>query len=471
MNVVGRFAEIEIMQNLIDDDASNFLAMYGRRRIGKTYLIREFYKPHMVFEASGIHEKDINQQLENFWLSLFEVEKKKRPKPESWLIAFQYLKEYISTKRSKTKKVIFLDEIAWFETPKSGFLTALDKFWNQFCSKRNDIILVVCGSAASWIIQKIINNKGGLHNRLTCQIQLLPFDITETKLFLQSKNIHLVNRDLIKLYMIVGGIPYYLNFYQKGKSVDQVIEQLFFTEKAKLKNEFANLYASLFKNSEYHIKVVQALATKNKGLTRTEILQATKLKSGGGFTNILQELILCGFVKELPPIGNKKEDALYRLMDEFTLFYYKFIHNKKNKTNWLQFTATQEYKIWQGFSFENYIFKHLHIVKKELGIGGIISHEYAWLLKGNRKEKGTQIDLIIDRADNCANIIEAKFYNTEIVLKKDTLETILNKKNIFIEKSKTKKNVFITMITINGVKENEYYLEGVTNQINMAEVF
>ena len=469
MSLVGREPEKAIMTKLLLDEDSNLLAVYGRRRIGKTYLIREFFKKNIIFEASGINEKDKTQQLENFWFSQYDFEKVKREQPKTWLKAFQNLKEFIESKKDNDKKVIFLDEIAWFETQKSGFLAALDKFWNQFCSKRNDIILVICGSAASWIINKIINNKGGLHNRLTCQIQLLPFDIEETKKYLESKKIQLVAQDIIKLYMIVGGIPYYLRYLEKGQSVDQYIQNMFFNESAILKNEFTNLYASLFKNSDNHIAIVKALSNKNKGLTRNELLIHSKLKSGGGFSEVLNELLLCGFIKAITPIQNKKEDVLYRLVDEYTLFYYKFLFNSKI-SNWLEFSNSQVIKIWQGFSFENFVLKHIKLVKKELGISGIISNEYSWYFKGSNDEDGTQIDLIIDRNDNCLNILEIKFYENEFVITKNIFSELSKKKFIFIEKTKTKKNVFLTMISLNGVKQNEYFLSIITNQLEMTKI-
>ena len=470
MNIVGREPEIEIMNRLLNDNNSHFLAVYGRRRIGKTYMIREFYKKNTIFEASGINEKDQTQQLENFWLTQYDYEKVRREKPQSWLQAFQNLKEFIESVKGNKKKVIFLDEIAWFETPKSGFLAALDKFWNQFCSKRNDIILVICGSAASWIINKVINNKGGLHNRITCQIQLSPFDITETKAFLLSKKIYLVPQDIIKLYMIVGGIPYYLNFFEKGKSVDQFVESLFFKKNAFLKNEFSNLYAALFNNSNCHVQIIEALSSKNKGLTRNEILALTKLKSGGGFSEQMSELLLCGFIKEIVPFDNKKANNLYRLVDEYSLFYFKFLHNSKT-SNWLQFSNSQSFKIWQGFSFENFVYKHINLVKKELGISGIISNEYSWFFKGNKEQSGAQIDLIIDRSDNCINILEIKFYDTEFVITKEIYENIIKKRTLFNEKIKTKKNIFVTMVSLNGIKQNEYYLATATNKITFTNLF
>ncbi len=470
MEIIGREREINFLNKLIDENQSHFLAVYGRRRIGKTYLIRQYFEKQMVFEASGINQKDKEQQLENFWLTQYDFEKTKREKPATWLQAFQNLKDYIVSIKGTKKKVVFLDEIAWFETPKSGFLAALDKFWNQFCSKRNDIILVICGSAASWIINKVVNNKGGLHNRLTCQINLQAFDIQETKKYLAKKGVKLVDADLVKLYMIIGGIPYYLSYFEKGNSVDQFIEQLFFDKNAYLKNEFSNLYESLFKNFDFHIQIVKALAAKNKGLTRSEILVTTKLTSGGGFTEVLNELTLCGFIKEIYPIGHKKEAIIYRLVDEFTIFYFKFLINSSKKSNWLQFANSQEVKIWQGYGFENFILKHIHLVKEQLGISGILSNEYSWFYKGNASEKGSQIDLIIDRSDNCLNIIEAKFYNAAFEISKEYHQSLTYKKELFIEKSKTKKNVFTTMIALNGTKKNEYYLNAITNDLSLKDL-
>ena len=471
MEIIGRARETKLLDRLIEENKSHFLAVYGRRRIGKTFLIRQHFAKHMVFEASGITEKDKEQQLENFWLTQYDFEKIKRAKPKSWLQTFQNLKEFIISLKGNKKKVIFLDEIAWFETPKSGFLAALDKFWNQFCVKRNDIILVVCGSAASWIIKKVVNNKGGLHNRLTCQISLQAFDVQETKMYLAKKGIRLVHTDLVKLYMIVGGIPYYLSFFENGNSVDQFVERVFFDKNAPLKNEFSNLYASLFKNYEWHESVVKSLASKQKGLTRNEILEATKLKSGGGFTEVLRELTLCGFVKEMLPIGYKKEDVLYRLVDEYTIFYFKFLMSNAKKANWQQFASSQTVKIWQGFAFENFVFKHISAIKKSLGISGILSQEYSWFYKGNADGKGSQIDVIIDRSDNCLNIVECKFHTTTFEMNAAQHQLLVHKKALFMEKTKTKKNVFVTLIASNGAKRNEFYLNAIQNDFQIDDFF
>ena len=471
MKVAGRDVEIKKMHSLLKNGHSEFLAMYGRRRIGKTYLIREVYKPHLVFECSGLHQKDTKQQIENFWLKLIETNSNPKPTlPKTWLQAFSLLKAHIK-QLGKQKKVIFLDEIAWFETPRSGFLAALDDFWNQFCTKRSDIVLVICGSAASWIIDKVINNRGGLHNRVTSHIQLLPFTLNETRAFLEMFKVSLTLKDIATLYMAVGGVPYYLKDIKAGQSVAQILDDLFFSPQANLKNEFTNLYASLFKNSDLHVAIVKALATKNKGLTRNQLLAATDIASGGGFTVLLNELVACGFVKIIYPINKTKEDLLYRLVDEYSIFYYKFLINKKANNSWVYTANTQAYKIWTGYAFENMCFKHILQIKKALGISGIISNEYSWLQKGTGVQDGTQIDFIIDRNDNCMNVLELKFYDAVFELTKNYAQQLSERVQIFKQKNRVKKNIFITLLTANGVKKNEYYLSTITNQLSVDDLF
>ena len=472
MIVAGREEEILIMQSLLKKDNSEFLAMYGRRRIGKTYLIRQVFEKHMVFEASGIHEKAMSQQLEHFWLVLVEgISGDKPPIPKTWLQAFALLKNYIKSLGTRKKKVIFLDEIAWFETPRSGFLAALDNFWNMFCSKRKDIVLVICGSAASWIIDKVMANKGGLHNRITNHIQLMPFTLQETKSFLKLANVKLTLKDIATLYMSVGGVPYYLKDIKPGQSVPQILDELFFKPQAILKNEFQNLYASLFKNSDLHVAIIKALASKTKGLTRNELLIATKISSGGGFAKLLVELTVCGFIKIIYPIDKTKEGFLYRLVDEYSIFYFKFLVNKKVNTNWLQFSNTQSYKIWTGYAFENLCFKHVLNIKKALKIDGIISNEYSWVYKGKDNQEGVQIDFIIDRSDNCINILELKFYDVLFEMTKKYADEMQHKVSVFKEKTKTRKSVFTTLLTANGVKKNEYYLSAITNELKIEDLF
>jgi uncharacterized protein len=473
MKIAGRQEEIALLKNLLEKEESSFIAMYGRRRVGKTFLVRQVYESKIVFECSGVLGKDMEQQLENFWRSLHEIKPQAQPAlpPKTWIEAFFQLRAYLNTLKQGTKKVIFLDEIPWFETPRSGFLAALDNFWNQYCSKRTDIILVICGSAASWIIDKVINSKGGLHNRITNQLLLMPLTLGETKAFFELKNIKLSLKDIAQIYMCVGGVPFYLKDIKAGASVPQTLDQLFYHKQAILKNEFQNLYAALFKNNTFHEKVVEALAKKNKGLTRNEIIEATGIKGGGGLTTVLEELTQCGFIMPIYPFKKSKEDCLYRLIDEYSLFYFKFLKQGKTKSSWTQIAESLSYKIWSGYAFENLCFKHTGQLKKALGISGIVTNEYSYAAKSKANKQGIQIDMIIDRADNCVNIVEAKFHNTEYEVSEVYARQLLHKATIFKEQTRLKKNVFITMLTVFGVKKNEHYLMAVTNQLLIDDLF
>jgi uncharacterized protein len=473
MKIVGRQKEINLLQSLLEQDEASFVAVYGRRRVGKTYLVRQVYKKQIVFDCSGVLRGDMAQQLENFWRTLSDKYPKKAPNtlPKTWIEAFFQLRAVLNTLKSDAPKVIFLDEIAWFETPTSGFLSALDSFWNQYCTKRPDIILVICGSAASWIIEKVINDRGGLHNRLTHRILLKPFTLGETKTFLESKKVRLTLKEIAQIYMSVGGIPFYLKDIKAGFSVPQILDHLFFEEQALLKDEFQNLYAALFKNNTFHETIVAALSGKNKGLTRNEIIQASGVKSGGGLSIVLEELVQCGFIKQIFPITKSKDDSLYRLIDEFSLFYYKFLAQGQEHNSWSLITQKQSFKIWSGYAFENLCFKHIAQIKQALSIGGVITNEYSYTFKGDADTQGVQIDLMIERADNCMNLLEVKFHDKEFVVSKDYEQELREKVAIFREQTRTRKSIFVTMLSAYGVKKNEHYLSVVTNQLLIDDLF
>ena len=353
-----------------------------------------------------------DDQLLNFWITLSKIHDIPVIPPNAWLKAFQHLEDYLNTlKPSKgKKKVVFFDEISWYDTARSGFLPAFTQFWNSYCSKQKDILLIICGSAASWIIGKVINSRGGLHNRLTQTIRLEAFDLQETNEYLRYRKVKLSEKDIAQLYMCLGGIPYYLKLVSNGQSIPQILDALFFDKEASLKGEFLNLYASLFKNHHLHTTVVEALTKSAKGLTREQIIKATKLGSGGGLTSILNELEECGFVIKTRDFDKRKEDGLFRLMDEFTLFYFKFMVSKNDMKSGVYLYNSHAFKTWSGFAFENLCFRHHHKIAKALGFSGIQYQYYSFVDKGAADSRGAQIDLIIDRADNVINIIEAKFY-------------------------------------------------------------
>jgi AAA+ ATPase superfamily predicted ATPase len=473
--IIGREDEIEILEQVLQSRDPELLAIYGRRRVGKTFLINSYFKKDMLFSCSGQSNGKTKEQLINFarQLNKYFPEKRTMITPATWQEAFSQLEECIDSIKDKKKKVIFFDELPWLDTHKSGFLSSFGYYWNTFASRRSDLLVVICGSAASWIINKVVNNKGGLHNRITQRIRLLPFTLKETENYLLHRNIRLNRYQLLQLYMITGGVPTYLNALKKGKSAAQSIEEMCFQKDGKLTDEFDNLYSALFQKPERHIQVIQALAKKSKGLTRTEILQAGKLLTGGGITEVLNELTESGFVSRAYPYGKKERDTLYWLTDEFSLFYLKFMQHQKGneKGQWLSKQQTQTYITWCGYAFENICLKHISQIKKGLQIGGVQSTESSWVQSGNDSEDGTQIDLLIDRADKCINICEMKFSQSEFSIDKRYAAELANKLKVFRDTTRTRKTLFLTIITTYGVKRNNYYTNLVENELTIEDLF
>ena len=335
---------------------------------------------------------------------------------KNWHYALRCLIASIeSLRKTRKKRVVFIDEFPWIATPKSKFLQEFDYWWNSWASKQN-IMVVITGSATSWMIKKIVENKGGLHNRITQRIHLSPFTLAETQLFLESKKIKLDHYSIIQLYMVTGGIPYYLENLKAHESIAQNINRIGFVKNGLLRNEFKNLYHALFDKAENHISVIRALATKWKGLTRQEIIKHTGLRDGGGLSTILDELETCGFILRILPFKKQTKDALYRLIDEYSLFYIHFIEKSRvsNKNIWLQKSTTQSFKIWQGYAFENLCMRHYEAINAALGISGVVTEVSSFYFKGNENYEGFQIDMLIDRADLTINICEIKFHNAPL---------------------------------------------------------
>ena len=474
-NIIGRTSEIAILKEVLASPNAELLAMYGRRRVGKTFLIRNIYEKEIVFEFTGLKEVSLAAQLENFSLTLVDTFQLKVEiaTPKNWLQAFRMLINLLEDLPTGSKKVIFLDEFPWLDMPKSGFLAAFDHFWNAWASRKNDILVVICGSAASWMIQNVVSNKGGLHNRLTQRIRLLPFNLYETELFLKHKNVHLDHYQLLQIYMVTGGIPHYLRDVKTGESSTQTIDRLCFTKDGWLQNEFKNLYIALFENADNHIAVVRSLANKPMGMTRNEIMTANKLSSGGSLTKLLDELLESGFVSIYTPFGKTSKDGIYKLSDEYSLFYLKFIENSKvtGVGTWLKKAQSASYKSWSGLAFENICLKHIPQIKKALGISGIYCEESIWRFVAKNDEKGTQIDFLLDRQDNCINLLELKFSNIPFTIDKKYASELQNKRFVFLEKTKTRKTVFTTMLTTFGVAQNEHYTNNVQQQLTMKILF
>jgi len=480
--IAGRQVEIKILDKLLASNEAEFVALYGRRRVGKTFLLKEFFETQICFEMTGIYKASLKQQLSNFAKSLGKSNESGiiPQTPASWFDAFFQLEKYLESpqvKKRPGKKVVFIDEMPWLNTPRSKFLSAIENFWNSYGSRKNDLILAVCGSAASWMIQHVVHSRGGLHNRLTRQIRLLPFTLSETETFFKSRKIKLTRYQIIELYMAFGGVPYYLKQAEKGQSVAQIIDNTCFTKDGALIKEFDQLYTSLFEQSHFHAKIVELLAKKRKGITRNELLKSAGLKSGGTATRIINELEESGFIASYIPFGKNSNDALFRLSDEFTQFHFDWIKPLGKKPpgsgHWLTIQNKPAKNTWVGFNFETICLKHIPKIKNALGIAKVQTSESAWRYLPGKDSNvpGAQIDLLIDRKDATINLCEIKFSNQEFAINAKYAMELRNKINTFKTQTGTRKNVFLTLITTFGVAKNDLALELVDSSLTMIDLF
>ncbi|HMQ46285.1 MAG TPA: ATP-binding protein [Saprospiraceae bacterium] len=473
--IIGREKERVKLNQLLTSNQSEFLALYGRRRVGKTFLIRQHLKDFIVFDLSGSRDGSKEQQLLNFYTELrFRTSKDQALKsPKSWQEAFQLLADYLYTLPPiDGKHVVFLDEMPWLDTPKSDFTSALEFFWNQHVSRMDHILLIACGSASSWIRKKLINARGGLYNRVTRRMKLAAFTLHETALFVKELGVNLPQYQLLELYMVMGGIPFYLKEIEKGKSATQLIDEICFSPQGLLYEEYQQLYHSLFRNATPHIAIVELLASRPQGLSRQEIVDGTKI-SEGQLSKALDELAECDFISLYQPFQRKKKDAVYKLTDLYSLFYLKYIQPNKGagKKIWEQLSKQSTYTAWSGYAFENICMLHIDQIKSALGISGVYTQHSAWKFKGNDTLPGAQIDMVIDRADQIIHICEAKFTKEPFALHQDYTHQLRLKKAIFKQATQTKKAVFTTLLTTYPALQNKYYLEEVDSEITMDHLF
>jgi uncharacterized protein len=475
-SIIGRNFEKNELQKALNSSKSELVAIIGRRRVGKTFLIRNFLESQMKLEITGVQNNLMQVQLLNFMNSLktFKLIEKESllKEPSLWLEAFEILKQCLESLPKNEKTVLFFDELPWLANGKSDFISAFDFFWNAWASKQN-IMIVICGSSASWMNQKIINNKGGLHNRITRLIRIKPFNLAETALFLKHKGINFPNYQVLQIYMAIGGIPLYLEFIDKNRSVAENITEICLKTSGFLYDEYERLLPSLFLHYQVHSTIIQALARKRKGLTREELLIETKLQNGGTFTKYLDELIQSDFIDFYRPFGKSKKDTLYRLTDMFCLFYFAYIlPDRGNKTpNFDMVNQSQSYKSWAGYTFENVCMSHILQIKKALGIAGVNTLTSSFFAKPKDGLEGTQIDLLIERSDNSIHLCEIKFLTDELIMDKTMAENLRNKRAVFNYHTKNKKHIFNTFITTYGHKPNSYSIQYIDQSITMDVLF
>ena len=470
--LIGRKEEIAKLRRAYDSDQSEFIAVYGRRRIGKTYLIRNFFEDKFTFQYSGIFKAGNKQQLKVFYQSLIEQGLEPTEEaPKDWFDAF-FMLQHLIMKSDASRKVIFLDELPWMDARNSRFIPAFEHFWNGWASTRKDIILVICGSATSWIINKIFRNKGGLYNRVTYKLKLQQFSLRECEELAVSLKLPLNRNMILEGYMALGGIPYYWTKLNPNHSIGRNINDLFLKADGELHDEFNYIYASMFNSPEKYIKVVESLSGKKSGLTRDEIISKGKLESNGQLSRILEDLIECGFVRKYCHTDKRLKNAIYQLVDCYTLFYYQFIRGAHgvDEEYWVRMMQTPTYHTWCGLAFERVCLLHPRQIKSAIGISGILANLFSWHVKKNDEHPGVQIDLVINRADNVINVCEMKYAPNGYRLTDSEINKIHNRLSVFKLYTSATKVVQPVLITSNGVIKNNNSFE-IPVQVSGEQLF
>ena len=470
--IIGRRKELDAFDRCLQSGRPEFLAVYGRRRIGKTYLVREYFKDGFSFYATGIAQANKRDQLRAFGISLQEYGCPDRSIPKDWFEAFSRLKTLLSQEdvardRASGRLVVFLDELPWFDTPRSSFKAALEFFWNGWASAKSDMMLVVCGSATSWILENLVSDTGGFYNRITRQIHLEPLTLSECEEFYRANGIAFTRQQIIESYMVFGGVPYYLNLIDRRLSLAQNIEQLCFDSVGQLHHERQFLFKSLFRNDGRHMAIVQQLSLRKSGLLRTELAKVEEIGDGQPLTKALQELEQCGFIRKYRNFTRRKSSYLYQLIDPFALFDSEFLE-PGTVTSWQAYVGTPAYHAWTGRAFELVCLLHVRQIKAALGVSGVLTEECAWRSRG--AEPGAQIDLLIDRRDGVVNVCEMKYSGRAFAIDAAYEQTLRNKLAVFAEEVSLNKALHLTMVTVHGLVRNAH-AGIVVNELSADDLF
>lgn len=476
IEVVGRKNEVAELERIYRSNRPEFVVIYGRRRVGKTFLVTQAMKGRITFHHTGIYpeENEKNQkqtQLESFYFSLLNHGMEGFKKPKSWMEAFYQLEQLLIKLDDGKRQVVFLDELPWMDTPKSGFLQAFEGFWNGWCSDRDNIMLVVCGSATSWILDNISHNKGGLYGRATQEIKLSPFTLHSCEEFFENEGIEMSRYDVVQSYMVFGGIPYYLSQFRKGLSFEANTDNILFGHKPRLNDEFNRLFRAIFGNPEDCKKIIRFLATRHSGFTREEISRATGLPYGGGLSDTLSALAESDFILRYTPYGERGAVERYKLIDNFCLFWVRFVESQKEYGSFMMDSATSDImKGWRGVAFEEVCWQHLPQIKRALGIEGVRSKTSAWNVKGDEEKDGSQIDLLIARADNVVNLCEMKFARDSYLIDKDEEMKLRRRLEALQKTLSPRQTVHMTMVTTFGVAYGKH--SGIVQkEVTMEQLF
>ena len=470
--IIGRQAEIKRLTASVNSSRAEFIALYGRRRVGKTFLINQMFRNQFAFKMTGVIEGSLKDQFTAFADAMNDYGFDMPEQPKDWMKAFIMLKNALKQKvNSGERCVIFIDELPALDAENSNVAGAIGYFWNNWASQYDNIIFIICGSATSWMITNVIDSKGGLHDRITVEMPIHPFTLKETEQYLEDKQFVWNRQMILQTYMVFGGIPYYLSLLDSEESLVQNVDRLFFSQDIQMRREFRRLFNTLYKNPDRYIDIIKALSKSRRGLTREEIAEVLKSANNGHLGKRLEDLVYCDLIRKniVREKKIKRKDAIYQLCDFFSLFYLTFIDRAEVEHQyWAHHINTPEVNSWMGLTYERICMAHIGQIKHALRIDAISTLNYSW--RSKTTSPAAQIDIVIERADKIVNICEVKYCHDEYNLDKEEYDKICKRKNTFIQETGLRHTPWITMITTEGVAQGKYS-EMIQSQVKLDDLF
>lgn len=474
--IIGRKKERQLFNDICATQKPALVAVYGRRRVGKTFLVRQHFNNSFDFSFTGSYQMPRQGQLSLFNKELRRFSGQEFPLAKDWFSAFEQLRQYLSS-LNKKRLILFFDELPWMETPKSGFMQAFSYFWNTWASTRKGLKLFVCGSSTTWMLDKLIGDKGGLYGRVTHTVYLAPFTLGETEAYLQANGIRWNRYQILEIYMVMGGIPFYLEMLKPQLTFDQNVDNLFFAANAPLRMEYGFLFRSLFNDAQLYRQVVETIAKRSQGMTRQQIKEELGLGDGGVLTIVLENLVRCDFLRRYAAFGKSERNALYQLTDLFSLFHLRFVadNNGQDAQFWSNMRENPSRVAWRGYAFEQVCLHHIPQIKEAIGIKAVLSNVCSWSCptftdKDGNPWQGTQIDLLIDRRDQVINICEMKYANDVYFIDKDYEDRLRRRLSTFQHLTRTRKALHLTFITTYGLSRNTHS-GNVQTEVTMGDLF
>lgn len=465
-NIIGRIKEQELLEEYMSSSQAEFIAVYGRRRIGKTFLVKQYFDEDFDFYMTGIYDNSKREQLMNFNRQINKYSGAYYPVVDNWFDAFAQLQHYLERKLDQKRILVFIDELPWLDTPRSKFLRALELFWNEWASGKCNMKFIVCGSATTWMTNKLLGDKGGLHNRVTRPIRLNSFSLGETEEYLLSRGFQTDRLQMLEGYMVFGGTPFYLSMLRPQYSMTQNIDDLFFADAAPLREEYDFLFRSLFNDSVKYRRIIELLATRVKGMTKQEIIAALRIEDNGNLTVALDNLCKCDFLRRYNAVGKKERDIMYQLVDHYCLFYIRYVKNDRSQDphRWSHMINDGSRKAWSGYAFEQVCLRHVGQIKRKLGIANVLSDVGSWQVPG------AQIDLVIERNDRIINLCEMKYSDKPYSVTKSYLGKMEERRELFRSATKSTKSLHLTIVSPFGIKDNAQS-KGIQSVVTLDDLY